>query len=278
MIYLNNLPVTQDHFPDNTLLVKMIADCIPSDIYCISWFYENDAELFTLICLKGWLDDHDPHAAVELLMPYLPHARMDRVKKETDVFTLKYFCNTINSLAFSEVTIIDPHSNVAPALLDRVNVCMPTHSVKKAIKASGAEVLFFPDEGAAKRYSGKFNMPTTFGVKDREWGTGRINSLILMNPEMVAGKRVLIIDDICSYGGTFAHAGKALREAGAVSVDLYVTHCEPNIFKGGIYTEHPSPIDHIYTTDTLLEKPIEVAGRMTFVSKYRPEVEVEDND
>lgn len=271
MIYLNNLPVTQDHFPDNTLLVKVT----PQQMYThhrIDWFYESDAELFTLICLKGWLDDHDPHILVDLFMPYVPNARQDRTKKWEDIFTLRYFCQTINSLGFSEVMIVDPHSNVAPALLDRVNVWMPVANIKKAIKESEAEVLFYPDEGASKRYDGVFDMPTTFGVKSRDWGTGRINSLILMNPEMVKGKRVLVVDDICSYGGTFVRAASALRSAGATAVDLYITHCEPNIFKGNIYTQHPSPIDHIYTTDTLLENPVTTNNKMSFVTRYRPEV------
>lgn len=277
MIYLNNTPIIQDRFPDNTLLVKLSSKHMYTN-HRIDWFYESDAELFTLICLKGWLDDHDYQTPVDLFLPYAPNARQDRVKQWNDVFTLKHFCKTINSLNFSEVMIIDPHSNVVSALLDRVAVWMPVSNIEKAIKESSAEVLFFPDEGSQKRYNKVFNMPTTFSVKDREWGTGRINSLILMNPEMIAGKRVLIVDDICSYGGTFVRAAKALRGAGAVSVDLYVTHCEPNIFKGGTYIEHPSPIDHIYTTDTLLEKPIEVDNRMTFVNRYRPEVEENEND
>lgn len=277
MIYFDRMPVIQGSFPDGTLHLIFEPKLYDDNItYHIDWFYENDAELFTIISLKGWCDDNRPDAPVSLFMPYCPHARMDRVKEETDVFTLKYFCKTINSLNFSEVIIIDPHSNVAPALLDRVVAIYPIQAIKKAIRESNAEVLFFPDEGASKRYAGAFSTPSTFGVKQRNWATGKIESLVLMNPEMVSDKRVLIVDDICSYGGTFVRAAKALREAGAASVDLYVTHCEFNIFKGGIYMEHPSPIDHIYITDTLLEKPIERDNRMTFVDRYRPEGEVKE--
>lgn len=269
MIYLNDMPIIQDHFPDNTLLLDISGSALGNS-YTISWFYESDAELFSIICLKGWIDDNSPGAEVTLFVPYCPHARMDRTKRVYDVFSLKYFCQTINSLNFYRVAIVDPHSNVAPALLDRVRVFSSTSNINKAIDKSGAEVLFFPDEGASKRYSGLFSMPSTFGVKNRDWATGDIKSLVLMNPELVRGKRVLIVDDICCYGGTFARAAKALREAGAAAVDLYVTHCEPNIFKGSLYTQHPYPVDHIFTTDTLLEKPFD---RMTFVNKYRPEEE-----
>lgn len=268
MIYLNNIEIKQDHFPDGTA-----HPIIPSEVVqdirencCVSWFYENDSELFTLICLKDWLDNDGRYEEVTLLMPYVPHARMDRVKRSTDVFTLKSFCHIINNLNFDRVYGFDSHSNVAPALLDHYMEYNITRTVKTAIQESNAEVLFFPDEGASKRYNAMFDMPSTFGVKDRDWGTGRINSLILMNPEIIKGKRVLIVDDICSYGGTFHRAAKALLEAGATEVSLYVSHCEKNILKGSLYVEEQT-VKNVYTTDSLLEEPI--ADNMYFVGHFR---------
>jgi ribose-phosphate pyrophosphokinase len=86
----------------------------------VEWIYENDAELFALICVKKHLDRHFTNPHVVLIMPYIPHARMDRVKSDEDVFTLKYFCEVINSLKFDIVWVRDAHSNVSLALLDNV--------------------------------------------------------------------------------------------------------------------------------------------------------------
>lgn len=47
---------------------------------------------------------------------------MDRVKNKDEVFTLKYFCEFINSLEFDEVTVVDPHSSVSRALLNNLIV------------------------------------------------------------------------------------------------------------------------------------------------------------
>lgn len=152
-------------------------------------------------------------------MPYIPHARMDRVQELEDVFTLKYFCQVINGLHFDKVIVRDAHSNVALALLDRVIDLTPIGEIKEAIKLfehyeKETPVLFFPDEGAMKRYSTPaINLPYAFGIKKRDWSTGKILGLQLMNGELVKDKGVLIVDDICSRGGTFYHAANTCNRS-----------------------------------------------------------------
>ena len=114
--------------------------------------------------------------------------------------------------------------------------------------------IFFPDEGANKRYSSIFNtisFPSTFGVKKRDWSTGKIQDLTIIDPEVVKGKDVLIIDDICSYGGTFCAAAAKLKEAGCNKIYLAITHCESNIFKGHVF----DVIDEVFTTNSIIKIP-----------------------
>ena len=73
-----------------------------------------------------------------------------------------------------------------------------------------------------------------------------------MNKEVVNGKDVLIIDDICSRGGTFFYAAKALKEAGAKNIYLYVTHCENTILEGELLT--CGLIEKVYTTNSIFTK------------------------
>jgi ribose-phosphate pyrophosphokinase len=91
-----------------------------------------------------------------------------------------------------------------------------------------------------------------FGIKKRDWNTGKILGLELMNKEVVNGKDVLIIDDICSRGGTFYHSAKALKEAGAKNIYLYVTHCENTILDGDLLTS--GLIEKVYTTNSIFTK------------------------
>lgn len=93
----------------------------------------------------------------------------------------------------------------------------------------------------------------TYGNKRRDWETGEILGLEIVNPEIVKDKDVLIIDDICSKGGTFYHSAKALKEAGAKNIYLYVTHCENTIFEGELLKDN-GLIEKIFTTDSILTK------------------------
>ena len=254
MIRVEGINIQPDRFPDHTLLLKIsneiIHACGEAHNIIIDWFYEHDGELFTLICVKRYIDENFYDCNIFLNLPYIPHARQDRVKNEEDVFTLKYFCEVINSLNFTTVWVRDAHSNVSLALLNNVHEEPVSNYVMEAIMKSDAEVLFFPDEGAMKRYSGGFQMPYAFGMKKRDWETGKILGLDIINAEAVVDKDVLIVDDICSKGGTFYHSAKALKAAGAKSVSLYVTHCEGTITAGDLAASD-GLVDHVYTTKSI---------------------------
>ena len=258
MIKVGNVEIKQGQFPDGTLLMKFDPNGDEFNTrgnILVEWYYENDAELFSLICVKRHLDRVYSYSDVVLEMPYIPHARMDRVKSDEDVFTLKYFCEVINSLNFKVVHVRDAHSNVSLALLNNVEEMPITNYVLDAIFETQADVLFFPDEGAMKRYSGGFDIPYAFGMKKRDWKTGQIQGLDIINAEVVKDKNVLIIDDICSRGGTFYHSAKALKAAGAKSVSLYVTHCEKTIILGEMASTD-GLVDHVYTTKSIFPEEL----------------------
>lgn len=259
MIKINGTIIIEPkQFPDGTLLLKFDKEQFdPRSTISYEWHYESDAELFTLICLRKHLAKYPYH---QLILPYIPNARQDRVKSNEDVFTLKYFCEMINSLNFNEVIVLDAHSNVSLALLDNVVQMDVMEYIDKALDQvdCGRTCIFYPDEGAMKRYSDRIPYPYAFGIKKRDWETGKIQGLDIQNKELIAGKDILIIDDICSYGGTFYHSAKALKEAGAASISLYVTHLEESVFKGDLWKamrdEEPL-IKTIYTANLMFKDP-----------------------
>ncbi len=247
-----SIPWGKSMFPDKSLLIKLDPEKMFDNRGAIKveWLYEGDSELFTLICVKRHIDRHFSTREVVLDMPYIPHARMDIVKSDEDVFTLKYFAEVINSLNFKIVWVRDAHSNVSLALIDNVVDTGVKSYIHKAVELSGANAMFYPDEGAMKRYSDNSELPYAFGMKKRDWQTGKILGLDIINSENIVGKDVLIVDDICSRGGTFYHSAKALKAAGAKSVSLYVTHLEETVTLGEMAASD-GLVDHVYTTESI---------------------------
>lgn len=239
--------VEQNHFPDGTLLLKI--ESIDWNKITITWLYENDAELFTIICLAKKAKEKS------LILPYIPHARQDRVKSKEDTFTLKYFAEVINSLGFNKVFVLDPHSSVSEALIDNIVVEHPIKYVKQTINQIGEEnlTIFYPDEGAMKRYSTMFDLPYAFGIKKRDWATGQIQGLDVSGmTDLIKDRKILIVDDICSRGGTFYHSAKKLKELGAKEIYLYISHCENTILEGEVLTS--GLIEKVFTTNSIFTK------------------------
>lgn len=249
MIKVDNIVVEANQFPDHTLLVKAPVLRGAGEFVQIAWNYENDAELFTLICLRK----HYGQSKAILWMDYCPHARMDRVKDPNDVFTLKYFADVINSLNFTRVNILDPHSSVCTALINNVRVLSPQSYILMSMQNCAPDMLFYPDEGAMKRYSSMIEKEYAFGIKKRDWATGKIEGLDVAGcTDKIKGSRILIIDDICSRGGTFYHSAKKLKELGAKEIYLYITHCENTILEGELLTS--GLIEKVYTTNSIFTK------------------------
>jgi ribose-phosphate pyrophosphokinase len=192
----------------------------------IQWYYEDDAELFALICAAKHLRRINPALRLSLFLPYIPHSRMDRVYEPCDVFTLKYFAEVINSLGFHKVTVLDPHSNVSTALIDNIHILSPIHYIKQALQSiqdieGETPLLYYPDSNAAKKYSDILALPYCYGSKKRNWENGKIEGLdIIQNSNDITNHSILMIDDIISYGGSMYYSASALKGFGANNICL----------------------------------------------------------
>jgi len=260
MLEFNGKEVDLGRFPDGTLHLKpdewQMLESSQEVRPAITWRYENDAELFALCSIARHVQKYCP--VVDLFMPYIPNARMDRVKNSGDVLTLKHFAEIINLLGFGEVSVLDPHSTVSEALIERIVCISPRfyinlalNEINKSYEDSDVGLLmFYPDEGAMKRYSEMIDLPYAFGVKKRDWKTRKILRLKVVNKEnLVPGQSVLIVDDICSTGDTLYYSAKALKELGVGDIFLYVTHCENTVLKGRLLDS--GLIEKIFTTDSI---------------------------
>jgi ribose-phosphate pyrophosphokinase len=258
MIRINGKTICPAHYLSGEQRLKYAVR--RGESYEVEWLYETDEELFTLICLCRHIEARGG-APCALYVPYLPNARMDRVKDGDEVFTLKYFCDAINALGFERVYVNNPHSDVCMALLDRAEDAWLSggkrlHNndlIMGLIERLGLnrerDILFYPDAGCAKKYEGVIKFPYLIGHKKRNWSDGEIQSLDVVGETPKAPFSALIVDDICSYGGTFLYSAKKLKELGADKLWLYVTHCENSVLDGELIAA--GLLERIYTTRSI---------------------------
>ena len=64
----------------------------------------------------------------------------------------------------------------------------------------------------------------------------------------IKDKDILIIDDICSKGGTFKYSAIELKKLGAKNIYLYISHCE-NVIDIDALKE--AGITKVFTTNSI---------------------------
>ena len=157
--------------------------------------------------------------------------------------------------------ILDPHSNVVSALINR---CWQSdvrsfvnYTIADIEKYNSEVVLYFPDFGATKRYADLFpKHKYCYGEKKRDWKTGKIQGLEIKNNDIdLKDKTILMIDDIISYGGSLYYSAKSLTECGVGKIYAYATHTEKSVLdkdKGTlIKLLEDGTVTRLYTTDSL---------------------------
>jgi ribose-phosphate pyrophosphokinase len=202
---------------------------------------------------------------ISVYIAYLMGARMDRPMVEGEPFTLKVVADFINALKLDQIILFDPHSDVAPALLNArvqtnekmvrdalLNLLQLEHrTAPETLKFhfnNEGYVLVSPDGGALKKIynlsTGLGGLPVVECSKHRDVSTGKLSGFRVNGS--VEGKTCVIVDDICDGGGTFIGLVQELKSAGAKDVHLIVSHgifskgLQP-LFDGGIKTISTTP-------------------------------------
>ena len=259
MIYLNKTPVEFITFPNNEKRLDMPKDILRDD-NIIVWRYETDASIFELFLLDDAMKSYG--ATYKLFIGYMPYSRMDRVKEEGTAFSLDVLVQLMTKLkALKSIEILDPHS---PITLEKfkeygVNASESSFSMAKdtfdytRLNPLNAWVVF-PDKGAAQRYDYEAYPNVIICEKVRNFETGKIESIqAKIHKETKTPSKdapIIIIDDLCSYGGTFVGAIEAIETDLKIKSEnnwLIVTHAEEAMTKAGI----PNTFNKVFATDSI---------------------------
>jgi ribose-phosphate pyrophosphokinase len=188
-----------------------------------------------------------------LIIPYFPSARQDRVMVKGEPLSVKVYADIINSLGFKKVIILDAHSEVTPALITNCDAISNHNFIKQVIEKIGLNVkLISPDGGALKKI---YKVSEVLGgvevvecSKSRDVKTGKLTGFKAYTDDL-GGQDCLIVDDICDGGGTFIGLANELKQKNAGKLYLAVTH---GIFSKG-FDELEKCFTHIFTTNSFKE-------------------------
>ena len=260
MLLLNNQQVHFIDFPNKERRLDLPKDLV-KDMNTVIWHYENDGSIFELLLFeKVMFQLKKPY---DLIVGYMPYSRMDRIQEETTAFSLELLCKLLanNTIMLNEIFVSDPHSPVTLDLLHKLGI--PAKDLNYSLADTVMEYanvdlenawIVFPDKGAALRYDESKYPNVIICEKTRDFATGRITNMTAHIHKQTttpdSNAPLIIIDDLCSYGGTFIRAIDAVKELTDVtSTDawLIVTHAEQAIDEGSVMTT----FNKVFCTDSI---------------------------
>lgn len=191
----------------------------------------SSKDLVELLLVKDAIDrlNFMSKFTTRLILPYVPYARQDRVANTGEALGIKVACDLINNLKFDKVTVSDVHSPVTLALLNNV-MEIPQYvglaELYYSLKESNAQdIILAPDAGAMKKahmLGEKLELPVLTATKSRNSIDGKLSKVNIQFTELVSkdfvearidkGGRLIVVDDICDFGGTFLGLGAELVE------------------------------------------------------------------
>ena len=246
-------------FPGGEINTKLILDgiWISSDCHVnITAHIKSSNHLMALLMITDALRRIGAEK-IELIMPYIPYARQDRVNNLGESLSIKVFTDLINSQNYNTVEIWDSHSDVAVALLDRCHHVRQQDMVPYNVVFG--KTLVSPDAGALKKI---YTFATVFDIanivkadKIRDTKTGEISgTAVHFNGNETDNTHFIIADDICDGGRTFIELAKEIKRTFPLAkVDLLVTH---GIFSKG-FDVFVGWINRIYVINPLIKIPSE---------------------
>ncbi len=234
---------TIKRFSDDEIYIKIEEDVEKKEVWVIASTISPGDNIIELMFLLDALKREK--ARISLLLLYFGYARQDRIKKG-EAFTSNVICGWLNRFRLNRIFVVHMHSTRIKKFMEYKNI-LPLGPFYPIV--SQKDVIAAPDKGAyelARKFSIKCKMPAVFMKKYRpEHDVPEIIGLT----GNVKNKRVVIVDDMISTGGTVVEAAKKLLEAGANQAIVIATH---GIFSGNaIRSIEKSQIDSVYVSNTI---------------------------
>ncbi|MBA3811373.1 MAG: ribose-phosphate pyrophosphokinase [Caulobacteraceae bacterium] len=265
-----DMPLTRaqvKRFPDNEAWVTIDENVRGEDVFVLqsTSFPANDNLMELLVCVDAL--KRASARRITAVTPYFGYARQDRKTGGRTPISAKLVANLITRAGADRVLTMDLHSGQIQGFFD-----IPTDNLQAAplmaadVKAHyrdcGDLLIVSPDVGGVVRalaLASRLNAGLAI-VDKRRQGPGVSEAANIVGD--VAGRRLIIFDDIVDSATTLCGAAQSLAEAGAAEVSAYVTHGV--LSQGAVERVGASALKELVVTDS-----IETEGRVRPDGKIR---------
>ncbi len=240
-----NLEVTQfGRFPDGELYLR--TGELDNETVVVGSVTDTDSLMQLLLLI-----DACEGSRVSLVVPYLGYARQDKKFHAGEPISARVVAKAL-SRGVASVSTVNIHEESITGLfgVPAENISLASE-MGRYIKTLDPEdpLILAPDAGAAGFAR---EVAAAGGLDCDELRKTRLSGTeVRMEPKTldVAGREVVIVDDIISTGGTLATAAGMLYSQGAVAVHAACVH---GVFAAGAYARlHHAGVRTIAASDTI---------------------------
>ena len=245
--------VTVHRFPDGESRVTVPVPLPARVALCRSLDRPNDKLVETILAAAA-ARKHGAHA-VTLVAPYLPYMRQDAEFTPGDAVSQR-IVGALLAERFDAVVTVDPHLHRVATLSDAVPAkravalsAAALFGAHLAPRAPGA-LLVGPDEESAQWLAAAAAGHRFETAVCRKVRRGDRDVDVDVPPARIAGRAVVLVDDMASTGTTLAVAARRCLALGAATVDALVVH---GLFVGDAVGDlRRAGVRHVWSTDSVL--------------------------
>jgi len=202
---------------------------------------------------------------INAVIPYYGYGRQDQKDKPRVALISKVVADLLAVAGADRVITIDLHADQIQGFFDvpvdhLFGTAVFIEDLKRHI--TGDEIVVAPDSGGVERarlFASRLNLD--LALLDYREENGTFPRIV----GSVAGRRVIILDDMVDTGRTLVRAAESAKEAGAAIVDAYCVH--PVLSGDAVINIGSSSIRTLMVTDTIpLSEEGSGSGKIRVVS------------
>lgn len=254
---ITSIKVYHKLFPDNESYLRLEnVDLVRGeDVIIVQSLYPPQDKHFTeLLFLIDLVRDYGAKTVVSVI-PYLAYARQDKRFLEGEPISVKTILKSLSAIGVDYLITVDIHNRDSlkyfkgRGAYDVTAIPVLSDYIREGIGLENL-VILAPDKGAlwrARELALRLNLEYDYLEKFRDRYTGEVK----VKPKSinVRGRRVLIIDDIISTGGTIALASRESLCQGAMEVYVACTHAL--LVGSAIEKLRKANVSKVIATDTI---------------------------